>query len=119
MRKYFIGISAIALTLISCNKKVTADFEITNNTGSTIDSLKIGAKKSQDAHFISLKPEEKVIYKADMGKHIKTDTSYIISYKLNDETIKLPFSYLINGDPIDKLIYIDIQKDTLSMDIEF
>ncbi|MET6989295.1 hypothetical protein [Sediminicola arcticus] len=119
MRKYYIGIIASLVTFISCEPKVIADFEITNNSGSRIDSLKIGGKKAYNTSFISIRPNEKAHYKADMTSAIQTDSSYIISYKQNNETILLPFQYFINRYPNNKLILIDIQKDTLSMDIEF
>lgn len=54
-----------------------------------------------------------------MTEIIKTDGSYIISYIQNNETILVPLHYFTKGDSSNRLILIDIQKDTLSIDIKF
>jgi hypothetical protein len=59
MRKYYIGIIASLVTFISCEPKVIADFEITNNSGSRIDSLKIGGKKAYNTSFYFYKTKRK------------------------------------------------------------
>ena len=115
--KYIIAISIIILT--SCNKQVTTAFEITNNSGIKIDSLKIEPMVVSTGKFISLKPNEKADYKVDMTGIAKVDGSYRLSYKQNGETIIRNFGYYSNGYPSDNLTRIEIEKDTLKFDTEF
>ncbi|MFT5942106.1 MAG: hypothetical protein ACI9Q4_001365 [Sediminicola sp.] len=101
------------------NQKLSRILKLQIILGQELIHLKLEERKLTILHFISIRPNEKVHYKADMTSAIQTDSSYIISYKQNNETILLPFQYFINRYPNNKLILIDIQKDTLSMDIEF
>ena len=80
MKNQIIGILAALLTLCSCDNRVVADFEITNNTELRIDSLKIEPNIREQRKYISLEPSEMVIYKADMTTIAKTDGAYIISF---------------------------------------
>ena len=119
MKKKLIGIFLMLLCLTSCSNRVTADFEITNSTGIKIDSLKIEPMVVSEGKFISLEPNEKAEYKADMTGIAKIDGSYRLSYKQNGETIIKNFGYYSNGYPSDYLTRIEIKKDTLKFDAEF
>lgn len=114
MQRNLIGIILVFLTLTSCNNRVIADFEITNSTGIKIEPMVISEGK-----FISLKPDEKAEYKADMTGIEKVDGSYRLSYQQNGETIIKDFGYYSNGYPSDYLTRIEIEKDTLKFDAEF
>ncbi len=119
MKVNLIGMILILLTLTSCNNRVIADFEITNSTGIKIDSLKIEPMVVSEGKFISLKPNEKVEYKADMTGIAKVDGSYRLSYQQNGETIIKDFGYYSNGYPSDYLTRIEIEKDTLRFEAKF
>jgi hypothetical protein len=119
MKVNLIGIILVFLTLTACNNRVIADFEITNSTGIKIDSLKIEPMVISEGKFISLKPNEKVEYKADMTGIAKVDGSYRLSYQQNGETIVKNFGYYSNGYPSDYLTRIKIEKDTLKFEAEF
>ena len=77
MKGNLIAIFLILLSLTSCNNRVIADFEITNSTGIKIDSLKIEPMVVSEGKFISLEPNEKAEYKADMTGIAKIDGSGI------------------------------------------
>mgnify|MGYP006101046779 CR=1 FL=1 len=119
MKGNLIGILLVFLTLTSCNNRVIAEFEITNSTGIEIDSLKIEPMVVSEGKFISLKPNEKSEYKADMTGISKIDGSYRLSYQQNGETIIKDFGYYSNGYPSDYLTRIEIEKDTVKFDAEF
>lgn len=119
MKSKLIGIVIIFLTFTCCNNRVIADFEITNNTGLKIDSLKIEPMVVSEGKYISLKPNEKLEYKADMTGIAKIDGSYRLSYKQDGELIIKGFGYYTNGYPTEKLTRIEIEKDTLLLDFEF
>ena len=118
MKKHLIGIIIISLTFISCNNRVLADFEIINNTGLRIDSLKIEPMVISDGKYISLNSNEKAEYKADMTGIEKIDGSYRISYLQNGEIKIKDFGYYTNGYPTEKLTSIKIEKDTIKFDFE-
>ena len=105
--------------MISCNSQVVADFEITNDTGLRIDSLKIEPMVISDGIYISIDSNEKVKYKSDMTGIPNTDGSYRISYRQNGLTKTKDFGYYTNGYPTEKLTRIKIEKDTLKFDFEF
>jgi hypothetical protein len=119
MTNKLFGILIFFLALISCNNRVIADFEITNNTGIKIDSLKIEPMVIIDGKYISLNPNEKTEYEADMTGIAKIDGSYRLSYKKNGELIVKDFGYYTNGYPTEKLTRIVIEKDTIKFDVEF
>ncbi|SFJ67101.1 hypothetical protein [Olleya namhaensis] len=119
MKGNLIRIILILLTLTSCNNRVIADFEIINSTGIKIDSLKIEPMVVSEGKFISLKPNEKAEYKADMTGIAKVDGSYMLSYQQNGETFIKNFGYYSNGYPSDYLTRIEIEKDTLKFEAEF
>ena len=119
MKENLIGIFLILFSLYSCNNRVIADFEITNKTGVKIDSLKIEPMVVSKGKFISLEPNEKAEYKADMTGIAKIDGSYQLSYQQNGETFIKNFGYYSNGYPSDYLTRIEIEKDTLKFEAEF
>ncbi|WP_299224876.1 hypothetical protein [uncultured Psychroserpens sp.] len=119
MKPKFIRILITIITLSSCDNQVVANFEIINKTGFKIDALKIEPMVITDGKYISLNPNDKVKYKADMTGIAKIDGSYRLSYKQNGEFIIKDFGYYTNGYPTEKLTRIEIGKDTLKFDIEF
>ena len=114
-----IGILILFMTVISCDTRITADFEITNNSEVFIDSLIIEPNVSNDGKFISLNPHETREYKADMTTVAKVDGSYQITFQMNKEIKSQDFGYYTNGYPIEKLTKIEIEKDTLKFDFVF
>ncbi len=56
MKNQLFIVLVLFLIFFSCNNRVIARFEITNNTGIKIDSLKIEPKVITDGIYISLNP---------------------------------------------------------------
>jgi len=119
MKKYAIGILTLVFFFTSCSNKVVADFEITNNTDFVIDSLKIEPMVITDGKYISLKPNEKTEYRADMTGIAKIDGSYRITFKQNGKLNVKDFGYYTNGYPTEKLTRIEIENDTINFEMEF
>ena len=119
MKNKLFGLIILFITLTSCNNRIIANFEITNKTGLKIDSLYIEPMVVSKGKYISIKPDEKAEYKADMTGIPKNDGSYKLSYQQNGETIIKNFGYYSNGYPSEKINRIEIQKDTLTFDMEF
>lgn len=119
MKNKLFGLIILFITLTSCNNRIIANFEITNKTGLKIDSLYIEPMVVSKGKYISIKPDEKAEYKADMTGIPKNDGSYKLSYQQNGETIIKNFGYYSNGYPSEKITKIEIQKDTLIFDMEF
>ncbi|EDP71766.1 hypothetical protein FBALC1_04742 [Flavobacteriales bacterium ALC-1] len=118
MKKYLIT-TIIFLTLLSCDNKVIADFEITNNTGFKIDSLKVEPMVILNGDYISLNKNETKLYKADMTGIVKTDGSYRLTYHQKGKTKIEDFGYYTNGYPTEKLTMIVVEVDTLKFNAEF
>jgi len=114
-----IGILIIVLTLISCEFKTIANFKITNNCSTEIDSLVIYPNENADEKYISLKPRETVEYKVDMTNIGRVDGDYLISYKINNQSISQEFGYYSNGYPLEELIIIEIEEDSIIFDFGY
>lgn len=95
--KQFFVIFIIIVGLYSCSDKVTAEFEIINNSSLKIDWLRIEPNLKKDGKFISLDIYEEISYKIDMTNIKKSDGAYILSYKLNGEYKSKVFGYYTNG----------------------
>ncbi len=106
------------LLVSSCNKKieVNADFEIINNTSSTIDSLYI--KPNKQIKFISVKSKELKTYKTDMSDIARVDGNYLLKYKLEGKDKIKHFGYYSNGIPMEKITVIKIDVDTIIFDFK-
>ena len=115
----FISIPVLSLILLSCNNKVIANFEITNETDFSIDSLKIEPMVITDGKYISLNNNETIAYEVDMTGIVKTDGSYKLSYYLNGKTIIKDFGYYTNGYPIENLIEVTVLNDTILFNSKF
>ena len=83
MKDKLFGLIILFITLTSCNNRIIANFEITNKTGLKIDSLYIEPMVVSKGKYISIKPDEKAEYKADMTGIPKNDGSYKLSYQQN------------------------------------
>ena len=119
MKNKLFGIFILFLALNSCDNKVIADFEVTNNTELKIDSLKIEPMVIIDGKYVTINPNEKKEYKADMTGIAKIDGSYRLTYKANGKSFVKDFGYYTNGYPTEKLTRIVIEKDTVKFDMEF
>ena len=113
MKKNIVRILIIMLALASCKNKIIADFEIKNNTGFNLDSLKIEPNIDEINKYISLEKGEKIEYKCDMTTIPKTDGGYQISFLINGKKKTLAFGYYSNGYPSEIITKIKIEKDTL------
>lgn len=116
MKRSIIGLLILSFISTSCSNKVVADFEITNNTEFTIDSLKVEPNLSDKGKYISLKKGEKTKYKSDMTSIDKIDGAYQISFLLNGISKTEVFGYYSNGYPLERITKIEIEKDTILFD---
>jgi len=113
MRIKILGLIIMILVWTSCTSKVIANFEIVNNTGHEIDSLKIEPNTSEMGKFISIKKEGKVKYKSDMTGIMKVDGAYELSFLLNKQKKTMWFGYYTNGYPLEKVTKIVMERDTI------
>ena len=119
MTNRILSIFILFLALTSCDNRMVADFEIINNTGSKIDSLKIEPMVLNNGNYITLRSHDRMNYQADMSGIAKTDGSYRLTYMQDGKLLVKNFGYYTNGYPIEKLTRIAIEKDTLMFDFEF
>jgi hypothetical protein len=103
---------------ISCDSKTIAEFKVTNNTNFKIDSLLIRPNVSLIEKYVSIKPNETYIYKADMTTIPKCDGSYLLSYKIKSKHFKEGFGYYTNGYPCESGTEIKIEFDTIYYDFK-
>lgn len=88
-----------------------------NSYGQEIDSLKIESLSDTNEKYISINPHETVNYELDMSGIAKTDGAYIISFKQKNKLNTQKFGYYSNGQPLEKLTRIYIEKDTLTFEV--
>lgn len=121
MVKHIINISFLIsiLTLVSCDNRIIANFEISNETKFKIDSLKIEPTVSLNERFIAINPDATVKYEVDMTEILKTDGSYRLTYIQNGKTLIKNFGYYTNGYPIEDLIKIKVLNDTILFNSKF
>ncbi len=113
MKKNILGVLLITLNLISCDYETIADFEIKNNTGFKIDSLKIEPNINKTQQYISLHKGDKIKYKCNMTSIPKVDGAYKISFLINGKYKSEIFGYYTNGSPLEKITKIKIERDTI------
>lgn len=109
----------IFLLFISCESKTIAEFKIKNSTNFKIDSLVIQPNVSLIEKYVSIKPNETYIYKADMTTIPKCDGSYLLSYKIKSNHFKEGFGYYTNGYPCESEVKIKIEFDTVYYESKF
>lgn len=115
-----LSLLGVFVLLLGCLKKPMADFEITNATSSKIDSLTIGPEGNSTGLYFNIKPSEKIVYQLFLATTpLDNEDEYVISYKMNGETINLPFLYPTNDPLINKLTRITIAKDSIKVDLDF
>lgn len=109
--KVIIFILLVSLT--SCNSSVTVDFKIINETSSNLDSLYIEPNQKKQEKIIAIEPNGEVNYQIDMSHVQKTDGSYQIFYKMNNEQKFRDFGYYTNGHPSGYPFELKIKNDTI------
>lgn len=105
-------------SLISCQSKIEAKFDITNESEFVIDSLNIkSSDHHQSAEYLQLKPGESKKYYMDMTDLPKTDGDYLLSYRLMGRKVQQKsFGYYTNGYPLEEVTKINIKSDTVIID---
>lgn len=102
------------LMLISCQNENKAKFEISNNSGNTIDSISIKSfDHNLNTHYLKLKHGESQTYFLDMKDIPQVDGDYLLSFRINNKVQKRRFGYFTNGSPLEQLTKIEIRKDTV------
>lgn len=112
----YLLIATLATVVASCHGSASASlrFEITNKTGKGIDSLIILPNRNLDR--ISISPNATVEYFCDMTGGAKVDGQYRLTFKSDSELTIKHFGYFTNGYPIEKLIKIIVEPDTVKFD---
>ena len=114
MLKNFRFLTLILLIVFaSCEKKVTVDFNIINETTFKVDSLYIEPNQNRKNKIINIGQNEEVDYQIDMSHVEKIDGLYQIFYKLNDEKKYRNFGYYTNGYPLGYPFKLNIKNDTI------
>ncbi|QLG45213.1 hypothetical protein [Costertonia aggregata] len=117
--KKTVTLTVILVSLLSCNFKSTALFELKNESGYQIDSLKIEASGVANTNYVTIASGGALDYEVDMTHTPKTDGHYIITYIIHGKSKSTPFGYYTNGTPLEVLQKIKITKDSLIFDAEF
>jgi hypothetical protein len=103
------------LILISCKPYTEKGIAVIvkNSSSSTIHDTEIGtSEKLSTINNVILNPGKEINSFLKM-KENKTDGSYIILYTLaNGKKENIDAGYYTNGAPIERSMYIDIQRDT-------
>jgi hypothetical protein len=113
MKNRWIKIFIFCFLLTSCEEKINAVFEITNNTTHVIDSLSIFPNTNDKKTYISIDPARSLVYKSDMTSGAKVDGAYKISFLINGNRREQFFGYFSNGSPQERLTKIGIENDTI------
>ena len=101
----------------SCRSDIKAKFEITNQTGNSIDSINIISFDHQtNPNYLSLEPGQSQTYLLDMTDLPKVDGEYLLTYKGKELKVRKRFGYFTNGFPLEEVTKIKIQKDTVIID---
>ena len=110
--RFTIIVASMAF-LISCQREVKAKFEITNNTDNVIDSINIRSFDNEsNPNYLRLTSGQCQTYWLDMTNLPKVDGDYLLTYKgYMYKTIR--FGYFSNGSPMEKVIKIKIENDTV------
>ena len=109
----------VIILTYSCETKTVAKFEIKNQTNNKIDSLRIVPNGYESDYFVSLNPGETKKYDCDMTEIAKVDGEYKLDYKSNTSYfVSKTFGYYTNGYPIESLIKLSIEADSLIIDSE-
>ncbi|MDD2345530.1 MAG: hypothetical protein PHI36_06510 [Bacteroidales bacterium] len=104
----------ISLMMISCQNENKAKFEITNNSGNTIDSICIKSfSHNLNTHYLKLEHSESQTYFLDMTDIPQVDGDYLLSFRINNNLEKRRFGYFTNGSPLEQRTKIEIRKDTV------
>jgi hypothetical protein len=115
----FITIGFLITVICSCENETIAKFEIENKTNILIDSLRIVPNGYESDYYISLSPGESKKYDCNMTNIADADGNYRLDYKFDTSLFATKtFGYYTNGYPIESLIRISIDKDTIIFDSE-
>ena len=109
----------IILGLSSCDHRIKAKFEITNNSFQRIDSLVIEPNTDKANKYISIDPSITIKYITDMTDIVKSDGTYSLTYKMNNKIRNKIFGYYSNGNPLESLTTINIKTDTVEFDFHY
>ncbi|PHR94883.1 MAG: hypothetical protein COA80_11895 [Leeuwenhoekiella sp.] len=109
---YFLLLILIIVCCSGCENKTTVNFQIKNDTTFQIDFLSIEPNQNPDK-VTGLKPNQNLDYQIDMSHVPKTDGSYFLSFRMNDEQHLKRFGYYTNGWPISDLYELTIKADTI------
>ena len=103
------------ISLISCDNRIKAKFEIINQTDYILDSINIKSfRHKANSNYLKLEPGESQIYWLDMTDLPKGDGEYLLTLKGNSGSIKRKqFGYYTNGYPLEEVTIIKIRKDTI------
>ncbi len=119
MKFKLFGLAVLILLLASCDSKTTLKFEISNDSNTRIDSLRLIPSGYERDYYISIAPNMTKEYIMDMTNIAKVDGDYQIDYIKNLNTrISKTFGYYTNGYPIESLIRVSIKPDTVLFDSE-
>ena len=119
MKFKLLGLAVLILLLASCDSKTTLRFEISNDSNTRIDSLRLIPSGYESDYYISIAPNMTKEYIMDMTDIAKVDGDYQIDYIKNlNMRISKTFGYYTNGYPIESLIKVSIKPDTILFDSE-
>jgi hypothetical protein len=97
---------------LSCRDGKKPKFEISNLTGTHVDSLYIEPNANLDGKYISLRPNEKAIYIGNLENE-KADGSFALYYKVGRNSVFKPFGYFSNGFSSESFTEIKLLRDTV------
>jgi hypothetical protein len=109
----FMRVFAISFSLFSCQDWSKANFEITNTTSTTLDSVFIEPNRFTKGKFVPLAPGQTIKYVCDMGKGGGPDGAYVLSYIEDSIKKRKIFGYYSNGNSLEKLTKLEIKPDTI------
>lgn len=121
-----MGKTIILLTVLcivfSCSFGDNAEFKITNSSNERIDSISI--KTSEESifdSFISIESGETSEYYIDMTDLPTVEGQYSLSFKrASSDSFEIKdFGYFTNGNPLEKLIRIFIEQDSVRIEQVF
>lgn len=119
MIRKLLTIGLLIFLIVSCGKETIGHFEIENRTKNTVDSLRIIPNGYESDFYISISPGEIKKYDCKMTDIVDADGDYRLDYKFYTSLFATKiFGYYINGYPIESLIKISIEKDTIIIDSE-
>ncbi len=106
----------VVVFFYSCQSRIKAKFEITNETEMLIDSINIKSfVHNSNPNLLKLESGQSQLYWLDMTNLPKVDGDYLLTYR--DSILKtIRFGYFMNGFPMEKVTKIKIEKDTVIID---